>query len=728
MKPNIIFIILIIICCSHTFAQNEFPSKDYSLKPHERITGSIKSPMETVTYFNETMLDSFIVAILSRYSIPGLTACILKDGETVWHNNYGYANIAQNLQVNDSTTFVICGISESIVATAVMQLWEQGLFQLEDDINNYLPRELEVHNSYNPQDPITFEMLLTNTSSIKDNNDFPFFYPGDPLVSLDSFLINYLMPGGLYFDSLHNFYNLHPGQTCIKSNVGIALLGYLVESISGLSFEEYCQLKIFEPLNMNNTSWFLTGLDNSNIAMPYVGYTSNPVPLGHLSNVAYPAENLRTSVLQLSNFLSAYMQHGPFARNTIFKDTTIQMMLTRRVFAPFNSGFWGLGWCHSNGSLNSFGPWLWGLYDQRIGATAQMFFSPAENYGYIVFFNIWLLDQTPVGEVLSSFAFLWDKIYAYKTNLLPKPNYIRPFTDSLQVTTHFVNHNNYPFNSHAIFFSLDSSYQDSVPLFDDGMHGDGGSDDGVWGNNFDPVPSEDYFNVKILSNNMKTGERFITEEDHLITSVGPLVFHSYQVHKVLRLTNGYRAYVKMSVRNTGLRAAARDVEVEILTEDKTVLNIVNARQRFGEIAAGGVGESPNTCYIITNSNSLIDTINFKINIYSYGTLCWQDSTVSMIVGLENSERAIPKEFTLHQNYPNPFNPTTTIEFSLPKASNVTLKIFNILGEELAMLVSDRLAAGTYQYEWDASNLASGVYLYRLQASDFVETKKMVLMR
>ena len=89
---------------------------------------------------------------------------------------------------------------------------------------------------------------------------------------------------------------------------------------------------------------------------------------------------------------------------------------------------------------------------------------------------------------------------------------------------------------------------------------------------------------------------------------------------------------------------------------------------------------------------------------------------------------LPSIFELKQNYPNPFNPSTTIEFDLPKTSEVTLKIFNILGEEVAMLVSDRLSTGSYSYEWDASNLASGVYLYRLQAGEYVETRKMVLMR
>jgi len=86
------------------------------------------------------------------------------------------------------------------------------------------------------------------------------------------------------------------------------------------------------------------------------------------------------------------------------------------------------------------------------------------------------------------------------------------------------------------------------------------------------------------------------------------------------------------------------------------------------------------------------------------------------------------DFKLSQNYPNPFNPSTTIEFDLPKTSEVTLKIFNTLGEEVATLVSDRLNSGTYSYDWNASNMASGVYLFRLEAGDFIEIKKMILMK
>jgi hypothetical protein len=97
---------------------------------------------------------------------------------------------------------------------------------------------------------------------------------------------------------------------------------------------------------------------------------------------------------------------------------------------------------------------------------------------------------------------------------------------------------------------------------------------------------------------------------------------------------------------------------------------------------------------------------------------------------------IPSAFHLCQNYPNPFNPSTTIEFDLPRAAQVTVRIFNILGQEIASFLSEPLTAGTHRIVWNAGNLASGVYFYRIttrqtdggQAKDFTETKKMILLR
>jgi len=88
----------------------------------------------------------------------------------------------------------------------------------------------------------------------------------------------------------------------------------------------------------------------------------------------------------------------------------------------------------------------------------------------------------------------------------------------------------------------------------------------------------------------------------------------------------------------------------------------------------------------------------------------------------------PTDIILSQNHPNPFNPSTTIKYKIPDAEFVTLKVYDLLGNEVATLVNKQKPACSYDVKFDASSLPSGIYFYRLQAGSFVETKKMVLMK
>ena len=88
----------------------------------------------------------------------------------------------------------------------------------------------------------------------------------------------------------------------------------------------------------------------------------------------------------------------------------------------------------------------------------------------------------------------------------------------------------------------------------------------------------------------------------------------------------------------------------------------------------------------------------------------------------------PLNYTLYQNYPNPFNPTTKIKYSIPKAIFTTLRVYNILGEEVARLVNEEKLPGNYEVQLNASLLSSGVYFYRLKAGSYVDTKKMILIK
>jgi len=100
---------------------------------------------------------------------------------------------------------------------------------------------------------------------------------------------------------------------------------------------------------------------------------------------------------------------------------------------------------------------------------------------------------------------------------------------------------------------------------------------------------------------------------------------------------------------------------------------------------------------------------------------------SLLVSVQNDYR-IPEIFSLFQNYPNPFNPTTTIKYQIPEISIVTLKVYDVLGSEVATLVNEKRLAGTYEVEFDGNGLLSGIYFYHLRAGSFVETKKMILIK
>jgi len=167
--------------------------------------------------------------------------------------------------------------------------------------------------------------------------------------------------------------------------------------------------------------------------------------------------------------------------------------------------------------------------------------------------------------------------------------------------------------------------------------------------------------------------------------------------------------------------------------------------------------SSGECYLNAAKNIIFNLIEFILNNpdttigrsilqvkKNYGSQLTSDHTLRRFTLLGDPALKLPADFLsglntpvdnnvqsfdLKQNYPNPFNPSTTIEFDLRRSSKVTLKVFNILGEEVATLVSDKLSAGSYSYEWSRTGgMASGVYLYRLEAEGFVQTHKMILMK
>ncbi|MDL1893661.1 T9SS type A sorting domain-containing protein, partial [Sphingobacteriales bacterium CHB3] len=114
--------------------------------------------------------------------------------------------------------------------------------------------------------------------------------------------------------------------------------------------------------------------------------------------------------------------------------------------------------------------------------------------------------------------------------------------------------------------------------------------------------------------------------------------------------------------------------------------------------------------------------------WTAGWTNFDPQNTNYLTSVKEVSQTVPQRFELGQNYPNPFNPTTNIQFQIPKNSFVTLKVYNMLGQEVATLVNQQLSAGSFVADFDAANLASGSYIYRLSADGAVQSRKMVLMR
>ncbi|MBT8378528.1 MAG: T9SS type A sorting domain-containing protein [Ignavibacteria bacterium] len=127
-----------------------------------------------------------------------------------------------------------------------------------------------------------------------------------------------------------------------------------------------------------------------------------------------------------------------------------------------------------------------------------------------------------------------------------------------------------------------------------------------------------------------------------------------------------------------------------------------------------------------------DSLNIVVFVQSTGSkTIYQSETISysdLIVTSADNNNQITDEFILEQNYPNPFNPTTKINFAIPQSGVTTIKVYNILGNEVATLLDRELTAGKHDVNFDATNLSSGTYFYTLTSGTFRETKKLVLLK
>lgn len=265
----------------------------------------------------EKDLDTFITDYMIRYHIPGAVFVFVNNGKVLCEKGYGYADLESQTAVNpEITVFRVASNSKLFIATAAMQLIEQGKLLLDEDINNYL-KTLKIPNK--PDNPISMKNLLTHTAGFDDVDLNMSTLKKEERLELGDFL-NKAMPD-LVMES---------GQVTSYSNYGMNLAAYIIESISGMPFHLYVEENILNPLQMKNSSFMPKPNLMKNKATPYLFINNKHEILPHDYLHGYPCGSFMTTGSDMAKFMIAHLQKGELNGIRILKKSSAEFMHQRQ--------------------------------------------------------------------------------------------------------------------------------------------------------------------------------------------------------------------------------------------------------------------------------------------------------------------------------------------------------------------------------------------------------------
>ena len=332
-------------------------------------------------------LETEIQETVDKLNVVGLSISVIENNKISYSQGFGYADIDKSIKTN--TIYRIASISKSITASAIMKLYEEGKFKLDDDINDYL-NGFEVRNPNFPDEKITFRMLLTHTSSIIDGDTYSTIY------------------------DIQDFGDYKPGDQFEYSNYGYNLLATLIEQISNQDFEDFVQENIFKPLNMKASFNPNKFEDVDNIAVLYgidedgnyyerlndkkriednivisstVRDKDGKIPLGNAFKYS-PMGGLRTSPNELAKFMIMLSNKGLYNGTRVLKKDTVELMEQIHWYGDALNGLYkckGLG-LHITDDLIE-GSRLIGHTGEAYGLLSNMFYDENRKFGYIMMLN-----------------------------------------------------------------------------------------------------------------------------------------------------------------------------------------------------------------------------------------------------------------------------------------------------------------------------------------------------
>jgi len=269
----------------------------------------------------EAFFDGFLNSQMKEYKVPGVTISVVKDGEIVFKKGYGYYDFENNKKVDpDNTLFRPGSVSKLFIWTSIMQLVEDGQIDLNENVNKYLDFDIpnEVVGIDNEKvKPITIMNLLNHNAGFEDKINDLFVLSKKDINTLGTYLKEY-MPARVYPVSREMAY----------SNYGSALAAYIVERVSGMSFNEYVEENIFKPLNMNQSTFrqpVPEEIDGEvSLGFAYINGSYKSDQFEYIQ--PYPVGSLSSTANDMSKFMIAHLNYGSYKGNKILNfDTTYKM-------------------------------------------------------------------------------------------------------------------------------------------------------------------------------------------------------------------------------------------------------------------------------------------------------------------------------------------------------------------------------------------------------------------
>ena len=354
---------------------------------------------QTLNQNSNDELDRFFKEIIETQKYVGLGACLIKEDKVIWDGYYGYSDLEEKTPLSRENIFPIMSLSKTVTAFALLMLKERGLFDLDENINKYIP--IEIKNPNFPNVQITFRMLLNHTAGFEDvtstglripkNVDRPPSAIGDSKISLEDFIMELFTPEGKYY-STEYFSTSEPGTKYSYSNIGYSLIGYLVEKIAKQDFSEFCKEKIFNPLDMKNTGWYLKYLDTTRVIFTYNFSPNDTIPnykkVKPFGEPGYPAGMMRTTMPEFAGFIRMILNEGKYGNNQLVKPETIELMLAPQNIKNIPSRSHklidkSLGWL----IIEAEGSELYTMNGFSGSMFSATYFSKTENIGLIYYFT-----------------------------------------------------------------------------------------------------------------------------------------------------------------------------------------------------------------------------------------------------------------------------------------------------------------------------------------------------